>query len=121
MGETGISYTSAASVGNYAVEVTLGGCTETSDCILIDKSGVEEVVDQNIEIYPNPATDNITIAWSGEVTFIKITDPKGKVLQSISKLSGTEQSISLANFAQGVYFIHVGNADTSVINTVVKQ
>jgi subtilisin-like proprotein convertase family protein len=120
-GETGISFTSTASVGNYAVEVTLGGCTEISDCILIDKSGIQEFTTQNVEIYPNPATDNITIVWSGEVTFIEITDTKGKILQRVSQVSGTEKNISLSNFAQGVYFIHVGNEQTVVVKTMVKQ
>ncbi len=120
-GETGVSFTSTASVGNYAVQVTVGACTETSDCILIDKSGIGEFSSQNVSIYPNPATNNITVIWNGEVEFIEITDTKGKVLKRISQVSGTEVSVNLTSFDQGVYFVHVGNEKNRVVKSIIKQ
>lgn len=40
-GETGQSFTPAIT-GNYAVEITLNGCSDTSACTLIDYTGIEE-------------------------------------------------------------------------------
>tara|TARA_B110000285_G_scaffold109866_1_gene124774 strand:- start:1279 stop:1476 length:198 start_codon:yes stop_codon:yes gene_type:complete len=65
----------------------------------VDKTGIEEFVTQNVSIYPNPTNENITIVWSGEVTFIEITDTKVKVLKRITQISGGEESISLGNYA----------------------
>lgn len=42
-GETNQSY-SPATTGNYAVEVTLNGCTDTSSCFLVDYTGIEELL-----------------------------------------------------------------------------
>jgi len=41
-GATGISYTPSNLTGNYAVEVDLSGCIDTSSCYLVDQTGVEE-------------------------------------------------------------------------------
>ena len=47
-GETNVSYTPSLT-GNYAVEVTLNGCADTSACMLVDYTGIEEFIS-------NPAT-----------------------------------------------------------------
>jgi hypothetical protein len=41
-GETNQSYTPTLT-GNYAVEVTMNGCVDTSSCFLVDYSGIEEL------------------------------------------------------------------------------
>lgn len=42
IGETNQSIT--ATTGNYAVEVTLNGCSDTSSCVLVDFSSVDELI-----------------------------------------------------------------------------
>lgn len=43
IGETNQSYT-ATTTGSYAVEVTLNGCSDTSSCVLVDFSSVDELM-----------------------------------------------------------------------------
>lgn len=42
-GATSSSYTPLAVSGNYAVEVTLNGCSDTSTCYLVDFTGIDEL------------------------------------------------------------------------------
>ena len=42
-GETSQSYT-ASNTGNYAVEITVNNCLDTSDCYLVDFTGIEELL-----------------------------------------------------------------------------
>lgn len=42
-GETNQSYM-PTTTGNYAVEITLNGCTDTSSCLLVDYTGIEELI-----------------------------------------------------------------------------
>ena len=42
-GETNQSYTPTVT-GNYAVEVTVNGCTSVSECVLVDFTGVDELL-----------------------------------------------------------------------------
>lgn len=37
------TYTPSATTGNYAVEITLNGCTDVSTCYLVDFTGIEEL------------------------------------------------------------------------------
>ncbi len=36
--------------GNYAVEVTVNGCMETSNCFLVDFIGIEELIDSEVSL-----------------------------------------------------------------------
>lgn len=48
-GETNQSFTPAVT-GNYAVEVTMNGCVDTSDCFLVDYTGIEELLQNEKEL-----------------------------------------------------------------------
>ena len=48
-GETNQSYTPAAT-GNYAVEVNMNGCVDTSACFLVDYTGIEELIQTEKEL-----------------------------------------------------------------------
>lgn len=48
-GETNQSYTPAVT-GNYAVEVNLNGCIDTSTCYLVDYTGIEELINGEKEL-----------------------------------------------------------------------
>jgi hypothetical protein len=58
-GEIGQTFTATVN-GNYAVEVTVGGCTETSSCEAVTGVGVKEVANNTVSIYPNPTK------WNGK-------------------------------------------------------
>ena len=45
-GETNQSFTPGIT-GNYAVEITLDGCVDTSNCFLVDFTGIEELTQDN--------------------------------------------------------------------------
>jgi hypothetical protein len=49
VGETNQSYTPTVT-GNYAVEVIGSGCTDTSQCILVDYTGLDELMNNDKEL-----------------------------------------------------------------------
>jgi hypothetical protein len=59
-GETGQSFT-ASSNGNYAVEVTMGNCSEISQCHEINSVSLNENTMNLIRLFPNPATSTLNI------------------------------------------------------------
>jgi hypothetical protein len=120
-GEVGQSFTPTATIGNYAVIVTIGNCSETSDCTLIDRSSIEDIVENSISIYPNPVTDNLTIDWEGAVTRIEITDTKGKLLYVEEVSAAQSHQMSIEAYSKGVYFIHVLTGEGRYVFDVVKQ
>jgi hypothetical protein len=66
-GETYQQFTASAN-GNYAVEVTKNGCTDTSSCYEITDAGTgiaENDLNSNISLHPNPTDDKVIIELSG--------------------------------------------------------
>ena len=84
-------------------------------------AAINEVDQQNISIYPNPSTDQITITFTGEIKSIKIIDLYGKVISKyIEPVNGIQVDISA--FESGLYFVHyqLNSGDTGS-QRIVKQ
>lgn len=70
-------------------------------------------INENIRIYPNPATDIITVQigeYTGKEYNILITDVNGKPLIS-EKYSGTNIEINTSSYSSGTYIITVYDAN----------
>ena len=60
VGETSQSFTAVAN-GDYAAEITVGNCVDTSACENITTVGINEITKVVFDIYPNPASTYIYI------------------------------------------------------------
>lgn len=80
LGETENSYTPAEN-GSYALIMTDGECTDTSECVLIDDVGLAAQIESvGIKLYPNPTNGDLWIELeqlSPELT-IEVYDQQGK-------------------------------------------
>jgi hypothetical protein len=89
--------------GSYAVVVTQNNCSDTSNCMVISTVGVEALVQNGWNIYPNPVNDQLFVEVS-EAMDVTIIDMTGKIIQSGTLKSGkNEWNVSL--LTRGVYFI----------------
>ena len=92
--------------GSYAVIVTQNGCTDTSDCLIID--GIVSVDEINkdkiyVSIYPNPATEKVSIN-SAIHGYLVLTDIEGRVIKTNTIQAGI-QVVDIADVASGMYFL----------------
>jgi hypothetical protein len=77
-GATGSSYEMIAN-GSYAVIVTDGTCSDTSDCIEILNVGLDAVYFETLVLYPNPtANGDFSIQFDGIVSKIDVLDILGR-------------------------------------------
>lgn len=120
-GETNASYTPSATVGNYAVVVTQGGCTDTSGCYLIDQNSISDLELYAVSIYPNPTSGNVQIEWDGLVKSIELTDARGRLLRKIDAHVLNYVELDLESFSNGVYFIHFLTEDGRIVKDLIKQ
>lgn len=107
--------------GNYAVEVTSGTCMERSDCFSFTTLGVDNFVDEEVSIYPNPVKNELHLdfTFSTDAT-IRMFDVSGKlVLNKI--LKNQNNTISLKQLAKGIYFLNVASANKSDTYKIVKE
>jgi hypothetical protein len=94
-----------SSTGNYAVEVTIGDCSSTSECRLVDFTGIDEI-ESLISVHPNPTRDEVTLSIGAELlgTGFVVTDNAGRIILT-DTFKSTKQTVNLSGFDNGVYFI----------------
>ena len=71
-----------------------------------------------IKLYPNPASDNLTIdiANATSISYV-ITDIQGVVVLK-DKISGNTVKVDLTTLKSGVYFVKANDSD---VNKIIKQ
>jgi PDZ domain-containing secreted protein len=110
-GATGASFTPTATIGNYAVEINLDGCIDTSTCYLIDYTHVEDIAPTVISIHPNPAQYEITIQGFEVlhgIQSVEVTTTTGQVLLRLPSVGGT---IDVSSLPPAVYFVNILHRD----------
>ena len=104
-GETNQLFTPTVT-GNYAVEVTQNGCSDTSSCYLIDYTGLTEIDAVTLVVYPNPTKDGIfTIKCSSAINQIEVVDMLGRIIHVEADLS--MGIIDGSSMEMGTYLVRV--------------
>ena len=99
--------------GSYACIITLGGCTDTTDCV--DASvGIYEMCCGEIRCYPNPTTGMVNVQCTMynvqlKNAEIQVLDVYGRLLDVVETQNFVTQQqttqIDLSRYASGIYFI----------------
>jgi hypothetical protein len=115
------TYTTNAITGSYAVIISNGSCSSTSECFVIDQTQLNEIDDANILVYPNPTESILHISWNGiNAEEIELMDASGRILLKESLL-GIDHSIDVSPYANGVYFVKIIGENESYIRKFQKQ
>lgn len=111
---------------NGLYSLTRTNVTSLSPYAVFDNTatGVNDIeYNANFEIYPNPATDIITIVNNQsdrKMTRMEITNINGQVVASFV-LTDFSQKISLSNLQNGYYFIKLSGDNMSMTKKFVKM
>ena len=112
---------------NYDYIVANGVCApDTSNALIVVQdciwSGIIEEQIWHVNLFPNPATSNITLEWGGSVQEIKIVDACGRSLLSFPVLETLNQlSIPISNLERGTYWVILQNYNGFKILPWVKN
>lgn len=104
-GSGGSTFTPTAN-GTYAVIASHNGCTDTSDCVVIDQLGLSELSKNNLEIYPNPLNNGENLIVHSNAAEFILQSLDGKVIQpkSITYING-KCEITLSHLSSGLYLL----------------
>jgi hypothetical protein len=112
----------ASANGSYAVIVTnASGCSDTSDCMIVDQVGIYFPESAVIGLYPNPTNGMVTLeipAQEGATAFVY--DAQGKLILTVANAKNGEQ-FDLSKLSTGVYTFRVTLNNLTHIEKVVKH
>ena len=98
---------SPASSGSYAVEVTIGSCTEISSCVDFTALDSDTFKLNTITIYPNPTSSLLYIEHSlNDDLMFELFSIEGKKIFEKS-LTEKRSKLTISQFPQGAYFVRL--------------
>jgi len=115
---------------NWEIEKTSTVCTSalvpvTAEVVI---TGINHVVNnENIQLFPNPATDKITLSWGKNINSqiqVNIVDVAGRVAQTVSynnMTANAQQTIDISKLAKGVYFVKIRSANSEMVEKLVVR
>lgn len=109
--------------GAYSVTVVdANGCTNTSSTYVVTVSGVNELANQGIRYYPNPAGNELTVdvsAFSNDDVAVTLIDGVGQIVLS-TNINGS-RALDLSSLANGIYQLKISTKDQSATGRLIKQ
>ncbi|MEM9676229.1 MAG: T9SS type A sorting domain-containing protein, partial [Bacteroidota bacterium] len=124
-GATGLSVP-ITEAGSYYVEVSLGGCSAVSEPIII--TGLQDLIAQNLRIYPVPAHKMITAEVPLDLTTdeIKATllSAQGQILEvkSLSSVRAHQQvSFDISQLPTGLYLLSLQGEGFQLQKRITKR
>jgi hypothetical protein len=114
VGETNQSFTATAN-GDYAVAVTVNGCTDTSACYTVIGIGIQESnAVSSFSVYPNPVSNTLYIQSS-----TAFSDKKKEFYNAFGQILFTTKSneIDVSTYSKGIYYL---KCEQHVVKVVVE-
>jgi hypothetical protein len=107
--------------GTYEIQLTVvdaNGCSDyTSSIIQLSSLGLSEDVKNNtVIVYPNPASDYIQLASDQAIDFITLYNNNGKTFYST-----TETSFSIKELPAGSYYLEITINGKKTLQPFIKQ
>lgn len=85
--------------------------------------GINEVLRNSFNLYPNPATNIVTITNNAnkQVQQIRVYDITGKLISTHTYSSETTLQLNVENLAAGAYTLHLATAEGTAIKKFIKK
>ena len=122
-GETGSTFAPVSS-GDYAVIVTQGACSDTSDCVTVTLTGLGETESgAGYQLYPNPASHQVKLELDQEQGYLllKVFDMTGHLIHQEELEHVRESTLDISSYKPGIYLIQLQGEDLSGITRLVKE
>ncbi|MDR0799175.1 MAG: T9SS type A sorting domain-containing protein [Dysgonamonadaceae bacterium] len=93
--------------------------------VVVESVGIMEPVvsSQEIQVYPNPVSDQLTIAVPDQVTIrsIQILDTTGRFVSAYTPSNTHPQTISLQGMTSGVYLLVITTDQQRYVKSIIKR
>lgn len=108
---------SATSTGTYAVIITKNGCADTSSCINLQITGMQEIAGI-FNVFPNPNSGNFWIELSVPAKIV-VLNTLGQEVKCMVKTNNVIEKYAVNELEQGVYQVIFKYENKAVYRTIV--
>ena len=121
-GATEQSFTATAN-SEYAAIITVGSCSDTTDCISLIATGIDALAaEPHLTVYPNPARDAATViastsSLSGQLTLRNLQGQQ--VNLPIRQVANNQYALNLSGLAAGLYILEWRTETSTVVTRLV--
>ncbi len=112
--ENGTVTAGSGGIANITAKTTDGGFIAVCQITVSYPTGLDDVKNANLKVYPTVTTGTIHIVQPEMNQLVQIIDYSGQIVQT-EKLQAGENTININSNAKGVYFVKVGTRVTKVI------
>lgn len=120
-GETNKSYTPVGN-GEFAVEITDGGCVDTSRCYVFAKTAVNSLESIEVSLKPNPNNGQFIIQsqrFLGDVE-LSIVNAQGQIVYQTFERDFKDKVIDL-QLSAGIYQVQIVNIDGRFTGKIIVE
>ncbi len=119
-GETGQSFTPTVN-GSYGVTITIGGCSVTSSCVLVNTLANPDFEEKSKFImYPNPSKGIVNIECDSDGD-LNIINQLGQTIKTVKVSSNRINTINIEGLADGIYFIREMKGSKTVTHKLILK
>ena len=111
----------ATSNGSYAVIVTEGLCTDTSNCVSIQTVGVFNNDKIILGVQPNPTTGQLYLSGLNDNLVMDKIELRNSIGELIKELDMNDFKIDISHYSNGLYYLHLFLNGDEMIVKVIKQ
>ena len=104
---TAISCLPNLPTSNNYTNPTVPVCAGNAPCT----AGINQVSANQFNVYPNPASNHLTVENSGGIKLLRLTNMLGQTIYTTNGNSQLQISIDVSSLQAGIYIIEVSNAD----------
>lgn len=109
-------------LANYPILINITATDCNRDTTYVDTTriptepvGINEMLQNHIEVFPNPANSTITVQGLWEDALVKLTDLNGRELAQSLTSNGTCTLTGLQQYAKGIYIIQAGTMRRRIV------
>lgn len=109
--------------GSYRVMIANEiGCIDTSECVNVTVTGLDEALESQLQVYPNPSTGRfeISLADGYQNANLQVLDLQGKLVYEQTLFSNRSE-LDLRSFSVGVYSLRIMTNSGTITRKLTLQ
>jgi len=84
-------------------------------------TGLDEITDVVVKVYPNPFTSNVSIRSLAIINQVDLFDVTGTLVKTISNIENNTVELNTDEFFAGIYFVRMNSLNGTLVKKIVKQ